>query len=175
MSRRSSTSSLFLDSCRNRELGGARPLLLPFDAVLLPGSQSCAGIADLLIGASIPPTVRRSKPPCPYHRTPPVAIARVFLSRLSLNKVLTLSFRPQKLFPRCSEPHASRFRPCWWHPFVQTLGGVFSALRSCSRFGSRLSFASPTLGCFKIPALLARVRSPDSIRGISYRGNAGAH
>jgi len=101
-----------------------------------------------------------------------VAIARVFLSRLSLNKVLTLSFRPQKLFPRCSEPHASRFRPCLWHPFVQTLGGVFSALRSCSRFGSRLSFASPTLGCFKIPALLARVRSPDSIRGISFLSGA---
>jgi hypothetical protein len=49
MSRRSFTSSLFLDSCRNRELGGARPSCCCLTRCYCLGSQSCAGFADLPI------------------------------------------------------------------------------------------------------------------------------
>jgi hypothetical protein len=139
------------------------------------GSQSCAGFADLPVGHSILLTVHRSELPCPCHWIPPVAIARVHLSRLSPNTVHMFAFRPQSLFPGCSEPRASLFRPCLWHPFAQPLGGVFSALRSCSRFGSGLSFASPTCGRFEIPALLACVRSPDRLLSISLLSGQRRH
>lgn len=75
------------------------------------------------------------------------------------------------LFPGCSEPQASLFRPCSWHPFAQTLGGVFSALRSCSRSAADLLL--PLLPVdVEILAPLACVRSPDRLLSISLLSGA---